>query len=177
MFALSRIVCFLRQRCAPGGRFPCGLALRSHLFFPFRLPRPRKPYNCDDGESIASWRLSLLLAEEKIVEAAAALQCVDRATQRCGRRPTPPGRFPAAALRALNRAQRLEILGGTVRPSTLAVFVFSAVINPRRVLYRQVGRLLTIEDAIDVACREAELIPSIGSVGDQAAASDKKTIG
>ena len=37
MFALLRVVCFLRPRCAPGSRFPCGLALGSHLvLFPFR---------------------------------------------------------------------------------------------------------------------------------------------
>jgi hypothetical protein len=31
MFALLGVVCLLRQRCAPGGRFPCGLALGSHV--------------------------------------------------------------------------------------------------------------------------------------------------
>jgi hypothetical protein len=31
MFALLGIVCFLRQRGAPGRRFPCGLALGPHL--------------------------------------------------------------------------------------------------------------------------------------------------
>src|SRR5262245_66330251 len=31
MFALLAVVCFLRQRCAPGSRFPCGLALGSHV--------------------------------------------------------------------------------------------------------------------------------------------------
>jgi hypothetical protein len=31
MFPLLRAVCFLRQRCALGGRFPCGLTFGSHL--------------------------------------------------------------------------------------------------------------------------------------------------
>ena len=31
MFALLWVVCFLRQRCASGNRFPCGLALGSHV--------------------------------------------------------------------------------------------------------------------------------------------------
>jgi hypothetical protein len=31
MFALLAVVCFLRQRCALGSRFPCGLALGSHV--------------------------------------------------------------------------------------------------------------------------------------------------
>src|SRR5215831_11330629 len=31
MFALLGVVFFLRQRCAPGSRFPCGLALASHV--------------------------------------------------------------------------------------------------------------------------------------------------
>jgi hypothetical protein len=31
MFALLGVVFFLRQRCAPGRRFPCGLALGSHV--------------------------------------------------------------------------------------------------------------------------------------------------
>jgi hypothetical protein len=34
MFALLGVVCFLRQRCASGGRFPCVLALGSHLILP-----------------------------------------------------------------------------------------------------------------------------------------------
>src|SRR5262249_56925922 len=37
---LFGIVCFLRQRCAPGGRFPCGLALGSHLACPISTTSP-----------------------------------------------------------------------------------------------------------------------------------------
>ena len=39
MFPLLGVVCFLRQRCAPGGRFPCGLALGSHVVL-FHFPVP-----------------------------------------------------------------------------------------------------------------------------------------
>jgi hypothetical protein len=54
MFPLLGVVCFLRQCCAPGGRFPCGLALGSHLVSPFRLSQPHKLYNaitanCEPG--------------------------------------------------------------------------------------------------------------------------------
>jgi hypothetical protein len=31
IFPLLGVVCFLRQRCASGGRFPCGLTFGSHL--------------------------------------------------------------------------------------------------------------------------------------------------
>ena len=31
MFPLLGVICFLRQRCTPGGRFPCGLTFGSHL--------------------------------------------------------------------------------------------------------------------------------------------------
>src|SRR5262245_35166981 len=38
-----------------------------------------------------------------------------------------------------------------------------------RCLYRQVGGLLALEDAIDVACSLPVLVKEIGSIGDQAA--------
>jgi hypothetical protein len=40
MFALLGIVCFLRQRGAPGRRFPCGLALGSHLVLSISTTSP-----------------------------------------------------------------------------------------------------------------------------------------
>ena len=43
-----------------------------------------------------------------------------------------------------------------------------------RRLHRQVGRLLTLEDAIDVAGRAPVLVDEIGSIGDQAAGSDEE---
>ena len=42
-----------------------------------------------------------------------------------------------------------------------------------RRLHRQVGRLLTSENAIDIAGRAAVLVGLIGSVGDEAASHDK----
>ena len=42
-----------------------------------------------------------------------------------------------------------------------------------RRLHRQVGRLLALEDAIDVAGREAVLVDDIRPIGDQAAVGDE----
>jgi hypothetical protein len=44
--ALVASVCFLRQRCAPGGRFPCGLAFGSHLFVSNVGPSDRYSGSC-----------------------------------------------------------------------------------------------------------------------------------
>src|SRR5262249_19732233 len=38
--ALLGIVCFLRQRCALSGRFPCGLAFGSHLVLSISTSSP-----------------------------------------------------------------------------------------------------------------------------------------
>jgi hypothetical protein len=43
-------------------------------------------------------------------------------------------------------------------------------------LHRKVGRLLALEDAIDVASREPVLVDEIRPIGDQAAGSDKDTM-
>jgi hypothetical protein len=72
MFALLGAVCFLRQRCAPNGSFPCGSALGSHLV-PFHFDYlTLESAILQRSESTASWCLSLLLAEEKIAEPALA---------------------------------------------------------------------------------------------------------
>src|SRR5262249_41681739 len=42
MFALLGIVCLLRQRGTPGGRFPCGLALRPHLVLSISTSSPSR---------------------------------------------------------------------------------------------------------------------------------------
>jgi hypothetical protein len=68
MFALLGIVCFLRQHCALGGRFPRGLALGSHLVLSISTSSPLQAVYCDHRDSTASWCLSLFLAEEKIAE-------------------------------------------------------------------------------------------------------------
>jgi hypothetical protein len=46
----------------------------------------------------------------------------------------------------------------------------------RRALDREVGGLLTFEDAIDVAGRAPELVHEIGPVGDEAATGDEKPV-
>ena len=46
-----------------------------------------------------------------------------------------------------------------------------------RRLHRQVGRLLALEDAVDVAGRAAVLVDQDRPVGDQAAAGDEERIG
>jgi hypothetical protein len=70
LFALFGIVCFLSQRCAPGGRFPCGLALRSHLVLPhFTTSPPERPI-LRSPRILRGWCPSLFLAEEKDRDAA-----------------------------------------------------------------------------------------------------------
>ena len=46
-----------------------------------------------------------------------------------------------------------------------------------RRLHRQVGRLLALEDAIDVAGRASVLVDEIGPIGDQAAGGDEVAFG
>src|SRR5262245_5644497 len=43
-----------------------------------------------------------------------------------------------------------------------------------RRLHRQIGRLLTFKDAVDVACRAPVLVEEIGPIGDQTAGSGVK---
>ena len=45
-----------------------------------------------------------------------------------------------------------------------------------RRLHRQVGRLLALEDAIDVAGRAPVLVDQIGPIGDQAAGGDEEAV-
>jgi len=42
-----------------------------------------------------------------------------------------------------------------------------------RRLHRKIGRLLSLEDPIDIARRVAELLDAIGTVGDQSAGRNK----
>jgi len=70
VFALFGIVCFLSQSCASGGRFPCGLALRSHLVLPrFTASPPERPI-LRSPRILRGWCPSLFLADEKIAEPA-----------------------------------------------------------------------------------------------------------
>ena len=60
-------------------------------------------------------------------------------------------------------------VGGTSRPSTLAVFQVQHRLVLGRRLHRKVGWLLALEDAIDIAGRLPKLLDEIGPVGNQAA--------
>ena len=67
-------------------------------------------------------------------------------------------------------------MGGTSRPSALAVlrlmhrFVFG------RCLHRKIGWLLALEDTVDIAGRLPVLVDLIRSVGDQAAGGDEGAV-
>ena len=63
------------------------------------------------------------------------------------------------------------------RPSALAVLRLIDQLVLGRRLHRQVGRLLALEDAIDIAGRAPVLVDQIRSVGDQAAAGDEEAVG
>src|SRR5262245_49678522 len=67
--------------------------------------------------------------------------------------------------------------GGTSMPSALAVL--RLITNSYLVgfWHRQVGRLLALEDAVDIACRAAVEAGHIHPVGHQAAGGDKMTVG
>jgi hypothetical protein len=77
--------------------------------------------------------------------------------------PALPGAFPHSITSSARGEQRRrdfesERLGGFQIDHQL---VFG------RRLHRQVGRLLALEDAIDIASRAAELVDCVGSIGDQ----------
>jgi hypothetical protein len=54
MFALLGIVGFLRQCCALRGRFPCGLALASHLVRSISTISPLRRRFANGGELLAA---------------------------------------------------------------------------------------------------------------------------
>src|SRR5262249_62162135 len=70
MFAFLGIVCFLGQSCALDGRFPCGLALGSHLAPPISTTSPPTGPILRSPQKSASWCVSLFLTEEQIDEPA-----------------------------------------------------------------------------------------------------------
>jgi hypothetical protein len=67
MFTLSRVICFLRQRCASGGRFPGGLTLGSGSH-PVLSTSSATQAILRPSRTNASWCHSIFLAEEKIAE-------------------------------------------------------------------------------------------------------------
>ena len=78
---------------------------------------------------------------------------------------------------SITSSARASSDGGTLRPSALAVLRLIDQLVLGRRLHRQVGRLLALEDAIDVAGRAAVLVDQIGAIGNQAAAGDEEAVG
>ena len=74
---------------------------------------------------------------------------------------------------SITSSARASTVAGTSRPSALAVLRLIDQLVPGRRLHRQVGRLLALEDAIDVAGRAPVLVDEISPIGDQAAAGDE----
>ena len=64
-----------------------------------------------------------------------------------------------------------------VEPNRLGGFQVDDQLELGRRLHRQVGGLLALEDAIDIAGRAAVLVYVIRPVGDQAASGDKGAVG
>ena len=91
---------------------------------------------------------------------------------------TPPPRRRAArrapaALHSITSSVLASNVGGTSRPSALAVLrLINQFVFGRR-LYRNVTGLLTLEDAIDIGRRSPILVAQIRPVGDQAAGGDE----
>ncbi len=74
---------------------------------------------------------------------------------------------------SITSSARASSDGGTSRPSALAVLRLSTSLVLGRRLHRQVGRLLALEDAVDVAGRAPVLVDVIRPIGDQAAGGDE----
>ena len=78
---------------------------------------------------------------------------------------------------SITSSARASTDGGIVRPSAFAVLRLIDQLVLGRRLHRQIGRLLALEDAIDVAGRASVLVDKIRAIGDQAAADDKEAFG
>ena len=73
---------------------------------------------------------------------------------------------------SITSSARASSDGGTVEAERLRGLEIDHQLVLGRRLHRQVGGLLALEDAIDVACRLSVLIDSDRPIGDQATASD-----
>ncbi len=94
MFALFGVACFLRQRRAPGGRFPRGLALGSHLVFSISTSSPPcKHYIATTAKLLRPGYLSLFLAGENVAEAIAGITLRVPRLEEEGAFPALAGRF------------------------------------------------------------------------------------
>ena len=93
--------------------------------------------------------------------------------ERPRRRRAAEQRDELAPLHSITSSARASSVGGTSRPSALAVLRLIDQLVLGRRLHRQVGRLLALEDAIDVAGRAPVLVDQVGPIGDQAAGCDE----
>ena len=90
-----------------------------------------------------------------------------------GRHPKPctkaavSNRSKLALVYSITSSARASSVGGTSRPSALAVLRLITSSNLVGCLHRQVGRLLAFEDAIDVAGAGPILVRKIRPIGDQ----------
>ena len=66
---------------------------------------------------------------------------------------------------SITSSARASTVGGTSRPSAFAVLRLMTSLVLGRRLHRQIGRLLALEDAIDVAGSLTILFDQIGPVG------------
>ena len=79
----------------------------------------------------------------------------------------------ARRLHSITSSARASNVGGISRPSALAVLRLIDEFVLGRRLHRQVGGLLALEDAIDVAGRAPVPVDHIGPIGDQTASGDE----
>ena len=73
---------------------------------------------------------------------------------------------------SITSSARASTVGGTVEAERLGGLEIDHQLVLGRRLHRQVGRLLALEDAVDVAGRAPVLVDEIRSIGDQTAAGD-----
>ena len=78
-----------------------------------------------------------------------------------------------APLHSITSSARASSVGGTVEAERLGGLEIDDQFVLGRRLHRQVGRLLALEDAIDVAGGAPVLVDEIGPIGNQAAAGDE----
>ena len=78
---------------------------------------------------------------------------------------------------SITSSARASSDGGTSRPSALAVLRLIDQLVLGRRLHRQVGRLLALEDAVDIAGRAADTGRRDRPIGDQAAGGDEVAFG
>ena len=74
---------------------------------------------------------------------------------------------------SITSSARASSMGGTSRPSALAVLKLIPNLVLGRRLHRQIGWLRTLEDAIDIVGRAPVLVGHISPIGHQAASGDE----